>query len=68
MYRVVVEVTGTKRATPFVFHRKLKAEAQRLAEEVAQSGFWVPKARPATLMPPSRIASIEMTKLRSEPA
>jgi hypothetical protein len=62
MYRVIVHITGED-AERHQFLRRSHAEAKRLTEELTRSGFWIPRSRPATFMPPSRIELVEVVPI-----
>lgn len=63
MFRVVVNLSGDFAAKRFQFMRKSRATAKLLAEELTRSGFWIPRRRPKTFIPPSRIRLIEVTPI-----
>jgi hypothetical protein len=59
MYRIIVHITGED-ADRHQFLSRSHAEAKRLTEELTRNGFWIPRSRPATFMPPSRIELVEV--------
>ncbi len=60
MHRVIVRVADAATAGKFEFLKETQEAARRLAERLARSGFWIPKSRLATLVPPSRIELVEV--------
>lgn len=61
MYRIIVHIAGEK-ARRHEFLRSSQAEAKRLTEELTRNGFWIPRSRPSTFMPPSRIELVEVVQ------
>jgi hypothetical protein len=59
MYRIIVHITAEK-ARRHEFFRRSQAESKRLTEELTRNGFWIPRSRPSTFMPPSRIELVEV--------
>jgi hypothetical protein len=66
MYRVIIHVASLKGVTKYQFMRRDKRSARQLAEELPVTGFWVPRVRPKTFMPPSRIKLIKLESADSK--
>jgi hypothetical protein len=59
MYRVVVHVSDGDEAT-YEFLEDSLQSARRLAEEIAQAGFWLDDRDPRIFIPASRVSLIQV--------
>jgi len=66
LHRVIVHVADAATAARFEFLKDTKESARRLAEGLATSGFWIPRPRLATFVPPSRIELVEVRPITTK--
>jgi len=64
MYRVIVHVSDEEVAT-FEFLEDSLQDARRLAEEIAQRGFWLEDRDPRIFIPASRVSLVQVLPDRS---